>query len=141
MPVKTFCTHCECVVRDPCRDQFSADNGLAVYAAAEWELRRIGYFQRLARGYARTGISRYRTLGWLNNTIMDFEGRLFEADGEPFCTPDTLVDDVFKRPGSIRWLSDFKKFSYRRPAQRPQRNVWPRLKLIDLALKIEALNR
>jgi len=134
------CVHCNLNIRFPCREDGATRNGLVVYVAGDWELRRIAYLQRLARAYKRRGIPRRKTPDWLAGTIFCYQGRIFAPNGKPYCTPDTLIDDAFRGRDATRWLSDLKTFAMRRPTQRPQWKTLPRLRLIDLAMKIERLS-
>ena len=52
-------------------------------------------------------------------------------------TGDETIDLAFGDDGSFRWLSDFLSFASEPPKQKPQRRVLTRLRLIDLAFRIE----
>lgn len=112
----------------------------AVYCASDWELRRIAHFRRLAIATANLkplhGLSRRRIPDWLADTILDFQNPVLWPDGRLFARPDALIDDAFGPDGSFRWLSDFVRFAEREPKQRPQKNMLPRLRLLDLGFKI-----
>ena len=104
-------------------------------------LRKKEYCHRLAKATAKImahhDLSRRDFPNWLADTIYGFEGQVFGPDGEAFDMPDTLIDDAFNDDGSFRWLSDFLKLKDRLPKQRPQHRILPRLRLIELALKID----
>lgn len=138
IPIRKRLRHEVC---GPSRDGLSPDSGRVVYVASDWELRRIGYFQRLAAATARLGLSRREIPNWIAEVIFSYEGLILRPNGDPFPISDTIVDDTFNNELSFRWLSDLIRFGRRRPLQRPQRRVLPRLRLLDLALKIEALER
>ncbi|OYW55717.1 MAG: hypothetical protein B7Z29_05290 [Hyphomicrobium sp. 12-62-95] len=51
------------------------------------------------------------------DTIYEFDGTIYYADGRKFEPSDTEVDDTFDDP-DFRWISDFLKFAGLEPRQR-----------------------
>ena len=101
------------------------------------QLLNLHYFARLAIATANLDMPRRKIPDWMATTIYLYDGLIVWPDGLPFLIPDTAIDDAFNDDGSFRWLSDFLKFAVRSPRQKPQRRILPRLRLIDLAFRID----
>ena len=103
-----------------------------------------GYY-RLACSAAKIvrclGCSRREFADWIAETIFNYEGQVYWPDGRPFVVKDTLIDDAFNDDGSFRWMSELLRLTEVMPKQRPQRRIIPRLRAIDLALQIAALEQ
>lgn len=107
-----------------------------VVMAADYQLQRTSYFQRLAIATAALGVSRREIPNILADAIYGFEGTIYWPDGRIYEPSDTAVDDAFG-DDDFRWLSDFIRFADQEPRQRPQRRVLMRLRLIDLYFRIK----
>lgn len=112
-----------------------------IVVASDDELTRISYFQRLAVATARLKadqeLSRREIPDWIADVIHGFEGHIVWAHGGVFLIADTAIDEAFNDDGSFRWLSGFINFAEEPPKQRPQFRVVRRLRLIDLAFRID----
>lgn len=136
MPI---CTHCNQDVCKPCaiRPGFIKPNIIQV--AADHELMRESHFRRLAIATRALNLSRREIPNWMADTIYSFHGRIIWHGGKLFELED--IDSAFNDDGSFRWLSDFMNFAGRPPLQKPQWRVLKRLRLIDLAFRIQSARR
>ena len=87
------------------------------------------------------GLSRRRFADWLVETVFGFEGRILWPDGTAFAGKDSLVDEVIGGDDSGRWVSALLALADAPPRQRPQKRIVERLRMIDLAFQIAALER
>ena len=137
-----LCVKCNRVVCFPCiREKPGPDAGPKITVATDDELSCKSYFRRLAIASAAVkaelDVSRREFPNWMADVIFGYEGQLLWPHGGPFIVRDTAIDDAFNDDGSFRWLSDFLKFAEFEPKQRPQYRVLGRLRLIDLAFRID----
>lgn len=136
----TLCMKCRQAFCSPgCPANDNAPAALSIYVASDWELRRRSHVRRLAIALVALGLSRRGVLDWLASVIFGHIGRggvILWPHGRLFDVPDTLIDDTFTDP-SGRWLSSFGRFGDDPPRQNPQRRVIERLRLLDLALRID----
>lgn len=108
-----------------------------IQVADDATLRNPATLQALARATAALGLSRYAIPPWLADIIYGFDGQIRWPDGRPFVFADTYIGDLFDDT-YCRWLSDFLRFAGQPPRQAAQARILPRLRAIDLALKIAA---
>lgn len=116
-----------------------------VTVATDWQLRRIPHVQRLAVATLNVkqekDLSRRGIPDWIAHVTYNFlyedKGRILWPVGRVFEIGDETIDLAFGDDGSFRWLSDFLSFASQPPKQKPQRRVLTRLRLIDLAFRIE----
>ncbi len=112
-----------------------------VTVATDWKLSRISHVQRLALATINVkqekDLSRREIPHWIANVIYGYEGRILWPVGRVFEIGDETIDLAFGDDGSFRWLSDFLSFASEPPKQKPQRRILTRLRLIDLAFRIE----
>ncbi len=106
-----------------------------VTVAADFELRRRGHRIALAAEINRLGLSRREVVNWVADEIYGYSGAVHWPNGVTFPIWDTLVDDAFT-DGSQSWVGDFMKQSVNAPLIRPQKRVIPKLRLLDLAIRI-----
>lgn len=137
-----LCVKCNRDVCSPCiRTNDSLSNQLRVYVATDDELRSKFYFRRLAVATAALKIdldlSRREFPNYMADVIFGYDGKVLWRGGGTFSISDTAIDDAFNNDGSFRWLTNFVQFVENVPAQRPQWQVLPRLRLIDLVFQIE----
>ncbi len=132
------CARCDKLVCQPCvpLPDGPPEADCAILATLE-DLRSIPYVRRLAVATANLGLSRREIPNWMADVIFEYRGSLRLPDGRAVHLPDTAIDDVFNNDGSFRWLSDFMKFADRPMRQAPQKRVLKRLRLIDLAFRID----
>lgn len=88
-------------------------------------------------GTKSLGISRREVPNFIVDTVFNFNGPIIYPNGKPYEISDTWIDDAFRNDGSFRWLSDFVGFAGRPPMQTPQKRVLERLRLIDLAFRLQ----
>ena len=108
-----------------------------ILVASDQELSNTHYCHRLAIATANLGLSRREIPNWMADVIFGFDGRILWPDLRDFPITDTLIDDAFNDDGSFRWFSDFIQFKDRFPKQRPQHRILHRLRVIDLAFRID----
>lgn len=136
-----LCVKCNRVVCYPCiRAPSGQDNRPRIYVASDDELSDPVYFRRLAIASAalvsELALSRRTFPDWIADVIFSYEDRMRWRHDGSFIVRDTAIDDAFGGDGSFRWLSDFLRFADTPPRQRPQYRVLKRLRLIDLAFRI-----
>ena len=137
-----LCVKCNRVVCTPCiRAKTEVDSHPKIVVATDEELTRRSYFQRLAIAaaalMAEAEVSRREFPNWMADVILSYEGKVMWPHGGPFTVRDTAIDDAFNNDGSFRWLSGFINFAEAAPRQNPQYRILTRLRLIDLAFKID----
>lgn len=133
-----LCVKCNRVVCRPCiPGTTGAGDKPKIIVARDLELLRPSYFRRLAVATANLELPRRRIPDWMADVIYGYEGRILWPDGTAVVIPDNLIDDAFNNDGSFRWLSDFIRFAERMPRQAPQQRVVTRLRLLDLAFRID----
>ena len=112
-----------------------------IVVATDDELQQLAYFRRLAIASAalmdEDAVSRREFPNWVADAIFNFDGPILWPHGGAFIVRDTAIDDAFNNDGSFRWLSGFIRFAEDPPRQAPQYRVLARLRLIDLAFKID----
>ena len=133
MPV---CLKCDREVCHPCFPDLDGIGDDFIKVAWDEELLNPVYVRRLAIATANLGISRREIPNWIADVVFNCERAIIWPYVAEFRVTDTMIDDAFGNDGSFRWLSDFVKYQYKPLAQRPQRRVLDRLRLIDLAFKI-----
>ena len=97
-------------------------------------------YHRLAITYANlVPLGRRLIVDWLCAVIWDYDGIIVDAHGHRIDPRAIESDDVLRTEsdGSLRWLSDFLKFSVRPPHQAAHEKVVPRLELLYLAIAIQ----
>lgn len=112
-----------------------------VVVATDGQLRSVAHANRLAISAVALGLSRRKFADELALVIYGFEGDIVSANGSRFEINDTLIDDVFGDDQDFRWISDFLKWAAHPPRQRPQENILPRLRVIDLYFRIKHPDR
>lgn len=137
-----MCVKCNRDVCSPCiRENNSSSRQGKIYVVTNAELGRRTYFRRLAIATAalktELEISRREIPNWIADAIYGYDGMILWPSGVVFQVGDTDIDDAFNNDGSFRWLSTFICFADVPPLQAPQRRVFDRLRLIDLAFRIE----
>ena len=137
-----LCVKCNREVCVPCvRAKIGPEGRRKIVVATDDELRGKSYFRRLA--IAGAALSREMALprrefpNWMADAIFEFEGEIVWPHGGPFTVHDTAIDDAFGDEGSFRWLWGFFRFAEVPPKQHPQFRLMARLRLIDLAFKID----
>ncbi len=132
-----YCIHCGRNVCRPCRSSCEADAGdaFAYIVLEDRELIDPVFATRLAIRIAGRRLPRRSVPDWLAHVIYLCETPILWPSGAPFEINDTLVDDAFK-DGSCRWLSEFTNLT-RPKKRRPQQRVVQRLRLLDLADRID----
>ncbi len=140
-----YCRHCGQHVWKAGSHAANDNEQLApdIYVASDWELRRAAHYCRMAIVLGELkkslGLPRRQIADWLSDTIYSYPGRILLPDGRPYSLPE--IDDAFNNDGSFRWLSDFLRATTEPPRQQPQRRILARLRLIDLALRIDKHRR
>jgi len=76
---------------------------------------------------------------WIADQIWTFPGTILTTDNKPFKPSAGAIDRAFGKDKSFRWIRAFKASAKNAPKQAPQERIAPRLRLIDLALRIEEL--
>jgi len=136
MPVRNYCVKCRLSVCNPCMP-VAGQNVRTVVAASDGQLSRKSHVQRLAMATRALELPRRAIPDWIADQVFGFEGAIVWPDGRAFDLTDTSIDEAFNDDGSFRWLSDFLRFAESEPRQRPQVRVLARLRLIDLAFRID----
>ena len=133
-----LCIKCFRRVLVPCISRGAPISARAeVMVAGDQELVKVSHFRRLAIATAALELSRREIPNWMADVIFGFEGSVLWPNGTLFPLHDTVIDEAFNNEGSFRWLSDFMRFADCPPRQAPQRRVLARLRLIDLAFRID----
>ena len=135
MPI---CVKCSRDVCNPCvRGSKDEGNLKRILVASDRELRNTHYCHRLAIATANLGLPRREIPNWTADVIFEYEGRILWPNLKPFTITNTAIDDAFNDDGSFRWFSSFIQFKDRFPKMRPQYRILRRLRLIDLAFRID----
>ncbi|OYU75726.1 MAG: hypothetical protein CFE32_13170 [Alphaproteobacteria bacterium PA3] len=95
-------------------------------------------FQERISSYS---LSRRELSSWLVEKLYFFDGEALNADGTPYCICKIDLDEMLKDDSSYRWYGDFIKMATTKPKQPIQDRIIPRLRVIELALKIDDLRR
>ncbi len=139
-----FCPFCGRDVRRPCcpialpRPANDNDPGLEpLFVAPDDRLRCAAAFQALAAKTKALSLSRHKTLRRFVDTVVDFEGIVLWPGGMPFDRSEKTVLATFGDDPDCKWVGAFMQFAETEPKQRPQWRVVPRLRLIDLAFRID----
>lgn len=137
-----LCVRCNREVCVPCvRAKIGETSRRKIVVATDDELLAKPYFRRMA--VASSALSKERSLSrrefpnWMADAIYSYEGEIVWPHGGAFTVLDTAIDLAFNDDGSFRWLSAFLTFAEEEPKQSPQYRIVPRLRLIDLAFKID----
>ncbi len=132
-----YCIHCGRNVCRPCQTAAEADtqDEFGFFVAEDTALRDPVFATRLAIRIAGRRFPRRFVPDWLAHVIYLCETPILWPSGAPFEINDTLVDDAFK-DGSCRWLSQFTNLT-RPKKRRPQERILQRLRLLDLADRID----
>lgn len=94
---------------------------------------------RLAMALKAKEPNRRKVADWMTDRYWGYRGKIFYADGTPFCRCAVEVVDVaFGEDGSFKWIDEFFALSADAEAkQSMQERVLFRLQLIALALLID----
>jgi hypothetical protein len=95
-------------------------------------------FKERANSYA---LSRRQLSSWLAERLYFFDGEVLNADGTTYCICSIDIDTMLNNDASYRWYSDFFKMVTTKPKQRIQKRIVCRLRVIELALKIDDLKK
>ena len=109
-----------------------------IIAGSDWELRRPVRFNRIALyvRHLRSHMSRRAVPDFLNVVICEFDGDVLNPDSTPYEVRESYVDDVFD-DGSFRWLDALTGKADEPLKQRPHKKTLSRLRVIDLAARLD----
>lgn len=98
------------------------------------------YLHLVGKAFKEAGLSRFGMADWLTETISTWtalDGRACDSKGRPIQMNEQMVEAAFDQGQWFTWATDVKQFADRLPARRPKKSLLPRLRVIDLAFRID----